>query len=156
MTRARILVLNGPNLNMLGTREPAIYGSQTLTDIEAMLTERADALGLELTFRQSNHEGELIEALQQARGTHLGCILNAAGLTHTSVSLHDAVKASELPTVEVHLSNPHAREEFRHLSYISPVAEAVIAGAGAHGYLYALDLLAERHLDRPGADPTRR
>lgn len=156
MTRPRVLVLNGPNLNMLGTREPSIYGSQTLADIEAMLTERAKALGLVLDLRQSNHEGELIDALQQARGTHLGCILNAAGLTHTSVSLHDAVKASELPTIEVHLSNPHAREPFRHLSYISPVAEAVIAGAGARGYLYALDLLAERHLDRPAADPARR
>ncbi|WP_144791150.1 type II 3-dehydroquinate dehydratase [Kocuria palustris] len=150
MPRPRILVLNGPNLNMLGTREPAIYGSQTLADIEALTAERAEALGAEIDFRQSNHEGELIDALQQARGTHLGCILNAAGLTHTSVSLHDAVKASELPTVEVHLSNPHAREEFRHLSYISPVAEAVIAGAGAHGYLYALDLLMARHSGRAG------
>lgn len=155
MTRPRILVLNGPNLNMLGTREPSIYGSQTLADIEAMLTERAEALGVQLELRQSNHEGELIDALQQARGTHLGCILNAAGLTHTSVSLHDAVKASELPTIEVHLSNPHAREEFRHVSYLSPVAEAVIAGAGARGYLYALDLLCARHLDPSAADSTR-
>ena len=145
MTRPRILVLNGPNLNMLGTREPEIYGSQTLEDIRALVLERAQALGAEVDFLQSNHEGELIDALQQARGTHLGCVLNGAGLTHTSVSLHDAVKASELPTVEVHLSNPHAREAFRHVSHLSPVAEAVIAGAGSHGYLYALELLMARY-----------
>lgn len=145
MTRPRILVLNGPNLNMLGTREPEIYGRRTLADIEALVTDHAASLGAQIDFRQSNHEGELIDALQQARGTHLGCVLNAAGLTHTSVSLHDAVKASELPTVEVHLSNPHAREPFRHLSYISPVAEAVIAGAGEQGYLFAVDLLMARH-----------
>lgn len=155
MPRPRVLVLNGPNLNLLGTREPEIYGSQTLADIQALVQQRAEALGLEVDFLQSNHEGELIDALHAARGTHLGCVLNAAGLTHTSVSLHDAVKAAELPTVEVHLSNPHAREPFRHVSYISPVAEAVIAGAGAHGYLYALDLLAARHgsADRSAALP---
>ena len=136
MTRPRILVLNGPNLNMLGTREPEIYGSQTLADIEALVAQRAQELGL---------EGELIDALQQARGSHVGCVLNAAGLTHTSVSLHDAVKASELPTVEVHLSNPHAREDFRHVSFLSPIADAVIAGAGAQGYLYAVDLLLTRY-----------
>ncbi|MEW1977090.1 type II 3-dehydroquinate dehydratase [Kocuria palustris] len=145
MTRPRILVLNGPNLNMLGTREPEIYGSQTLADIEALVAQRAQELGAEVDFRQSNLEGELIVALQQARGSHVGCVLNAAGLTHTSVSLHDAVKASELPTVEVHLSNPHAREDFRHVSFLSPIADAVIAGAGAQGYLYAVDLLMTRY-----------
>ena len=139
MTRPRILVLNGPNLNMLGTREPEVYGSQTLADIEALVAQRAQELGAEVDFRQSNLEGELIDALQQARGSHVGCVLNAAGLTHTSVSLHDAVKASELPTVEVHLSNPHAREPFRQHSYFSDLAQAVIAGFGVDGYLHAFE-----------------
>ena len=140
-----LLVLNGPTLNMLGERDPEQYGRHTLADIETAVRTRASSHGFEVDFRQSNLEGELIDALQQARGSHVGCVLNAAGLTHTSVSLHDAVKASELPTVEVHLSNPHAREDFRHVSFLSPIADAVIAGAGAQGYLYAVDLLMTRY-----------
>ncbi|BAU94824.1 3-dehydroquinate dehydratase [Corynebacterium suranareeae] len=138
----KILLLNGPNLNMLGKREPEIYGHDTLEDVVALVTAEAAKHGLEVEALQSNHEGELIDALHKARGTHIGCVLNPAGLTHTSVALLDAVKASELPTVEVHISNPHAREEFRHHSFISLAAVSVIAGAGIQGYRYAVDILA--------------
>lgn len=142
----RVLVLNGPNLNLLGTREPEIYGTATLADIEALCAERAAEHGLEVTCLQSNHEGALVDALHEARaaGDVLGVVLNAAAYTHTSVALLDAVKACELPVVEVHLSNPHAREAFRHTSYLSPVAVAVIAGAGIHGYGWAVEHLARR------------
>lgn len=138
----KILLLNGPNLNMLGKREPDIYGHDTLEDVVALATSEAAKHGLEVEALQSNHEGELIDALHNARGTHIGCVINPGGLTHTSVALLDAVKASELPTVEVHISNPHAREEFRHHSYISLAAVSVIAGAGIQGYRFAVDILA--------------
>ncbi|KUG53495.1 3-dehydroquinate dehydratase [Serinicoccus chungangensis] len=140
----RIVVLNGPNLNLLGTREPDVYGTDTLADVEAWCAQRAAAHGLEVSCRQSNHEGALVDALQEAGADPevVGVVLNAAAYTHTSVALLDAVKATGVRVVEVHLSNPHAREPFRHTSYISPVAEAVIAGAGVRGYGYAVDHLA--------------
>lgn len=145
MTR-RILVLNGPNLNLLGTREPHIYGTATLADIEQLCTDRAAQHGLGVSCLQSNHEGELVDALHEAAasGDVVGCVLNPAAYTHTSVALLDAVRATGLPVVEVHISNPHAREAFRHTSYLSPVAVAVIAGAGIDGYGYAVDVLARR------------
>lgn len=140
----RILVLNGPNLNLLGTREPDIYGTATLADVEDLCRETATRHGLAITCLQSNHEGVLVDALHEARaaGDVAGVVLNAAAYTHTSVALLDAVKATRLRVVEVHLSNPHARETFRHTSYLSPVAVAVIAGAGVQGYGWAIDHLA--------------
>ena len=137
-----VWVLNGPNLNLLGTREPSVYGRQTLADIEAACRTRAEALGLDIDFRQSNSEATLIDWVQAARGTASGIVINAAGYTHTSVALMDALSATELPVIEVHLSNIHRREEFRHHSYISPVARGVIVGLGGHGYELALDALA--------------
>lgn len=137
-----VWVLNGPNLNLLGTREPSVYGRQTLADIEAACHKRAEALGLVVDFRQSNSEGVLIDWIQAARGTANGIVINAAGYTHTSVALMDALSAAELPVIEVHLSNIHRREEFRHHSYISPVARGVIVGLGGHGYELALEALA--------------
>lgn len=134
----RILILNGPNLNMLGTREPEIYGTQTLADIEALCRAEAKKRGHDIDFRQSNHEGELIEWIQQARGTFGGIIINAAAYTHTSIALHDALKMFGGPIVEVHLSDPKTREPFRHHSYIAPLAAAVITGKGAAGYTEAL------------------
>ena len=135
-----IFVLNGPNLNLLGSREPEIYGADTLDDIAEMLIDRGDELGVALDIRQSNHEGHLIDWLHEARleGAK-AAILNAGGLTHTSVALHDAVKAIGLPVIEVHLSNPQAREEFRHHSFIARVAKGTIAGLGLLGYELALD-----------------
>jgi 3-dehydroquinate dehydratase-2 len=135
-----VLVLNGPNLNMLGVREPSIYGTETLDDIEALCLERAEALNIAIDFRQSNLEGELVSWIQQARGEHDGIILNAGAYTHTSIM--DALSVAELPVIEVHLSNVFRREAFRHHSYVSPVAKGVICGFGAHGYLLALDALA--------------
>jgi 3-dehydroquinate dehydratase II len=139
---ASVLILNGPNLNMLGMREPAIYGTTTLDDIEAMCQERAEALGIVIDFRQSNSEGELITWIQQARGEQDGIIINAAAYTHTSVALFDALSLVELPIIEVHLSNIYKREAFRHHSYISPVASGVICGLGAAGYVLALEAMA--------------
>jgi 3-dehydroquinate dehydratase-2 len=141
--RPLVLVLNGPNLNLLGTREPEIYGADTLDDIAGRLEDRAQELGLRIDLRQSNHEGHLIDWLHeaQARGVK-GVILNPGGLTHTSVALHDAVKGITTPVVEVHLSNPHAREPFRHKSFVSPIARGTIAGFGATGYMLALDAVA--------------
>lgn len=130
-------VLNGPNLNLLGTREPEVYGRATLADIEAACAARAN--GVSLVFRQSNHEGELIDWLHEARDKAAAVILNPGAYTHTSVALHDAVKAIGVPVIEVHLSNPASREPFRHISYVSPVAKGVIAGFGADSYLYAID-----------------
>jgi 3-dehydroquinate dehydratase-2 len=143
MAKKLVFVLNGPNLNLLGTREPEIYGSDTLDDIAGMLDDRAQALGLTIDLRQSNHEGHLIDWLHEARSVGAAAvILNAGALTHTSVALYDAIKAITLPVIEVHLSNPHARENFRHKSFVSPVAKGVIAGFGAKGYLLALEAAA--------------
>jgi 3-dehydroquinate dehydratase-2 len=139
----KVLVLNGPNLNRLGTREPEVYGSDTLDDIAAMLHERAGPLGLELDVRQSNHEGHLIDWLHEAADTGAHAVLlNAGGLTHTSVALRDAVAAIAVPVIEVHLSNPAARESFRRRSLISGVCVGTISGFGAHGYALALDAAA--------------
>ncbi|GAA1347016.1 type II 3-dehydroquinate dehydratase [Falsarthrobacter nasiphocae] len=142
----RIAVLNGPNLNLLGTREPEVYGSQTLADIEDLCREAGAKAGAEITFMQSNHEGDLVDAIHAARG-FTGIVINAGAYTHTSVALRDAIAGVSVPTVEVHLSNTHAREEFRHHSYLSPVCRAVILGAGPAGYGYAIDLLAAQAAD---------
>ncbi len=141
--KSLVFVLNGPNLNLLGTREPEIYGAETLDDIAAALEDRGQEIGIEIDLRQSNHEGHLIDWLHEAasRGAK-AVILNPGGLTHTSVALHDAVKAIPTPVIEVHLSNPHARESFRHKSFVSPVARGTIAGFGSLGYLLALDAAA--------------
>ena len=139
----RVLVLNGPNLNLLGTRKPEIYGTTTLADIEGMMRERAVELGIEMDFMQSNYEGELVEAIQKAKGKYQYLLLNAAAYTHTSVAIRDAIEAVELPAVEIHLSNIHAREEFRHHSLIAPVCVGQICGFGAKSYLLALQYVAE-------------
>lgn len=139
-----IFVLNGPNLNLLGTRKPEIYGHTTLADIEATLREQAAEQGLSIEFMQSNHEGALIDEIQRARARASAIIINPAAYTHTSVAIHDALEAAELPVVEVHLSNVHRREGFRHHSYVSLQATAVIAGAGAQGYELALTYLARQ------------
>jgi 3-dehydroquinate dehydratase-2 len=144
MAARRVLVLNGPNLNMLGIREPAIYGAQTLSDIEALCRAEAERLGLEIAFRQSNHEGELVTWIQQALGAFEAIVINPAAYSHTSVAIHDALKAVGLPVVEVHLSNIHAREPFRHHSFVSGIALGVICGFGASGYKLALAALAEK------------
>ena len=135
--------MNGPNLNMLGRREPEIYGSVTLKDIEALSVAHGKTLGLDVTCLQSNNEGELVTAIQKAAGVHSGIILNAGAYTHTSIALQDAIKAAGVPTIELHLSNVFSREEFRHHSYISAVAAGVICGFGAKGYVLALDALAD-------------
>ena len=140
----RVLVLNGPNLNMLGTREPEIYGAQTLGDIEKLCQSTAQSLGLKVDFRQSNHEGELVTWIQDARKTADAIIINPAAYSHTSVAIHDALKAVGLPVVEVHLSNIHQREAFRHHSFVSAVAYGVICGFGALGYSLALRALNEK------------
>ena len=138
-----IYVLNGPNLNLLGTREPEIYGEETLDDIAGQLEDRARELGVEVEIRQSNHEGHLIDWLHEAQAEGArAAILNAAGFTHSSVALHDAVKAISTPVIEVHLSNPQAREGFRRRSLIAPAARGSIAGFGALSYLLALDAAA--------------
>ncbi|MHB1219021.1 MAG: type II 3-dehydroquinate dehydratase [Alphaproteobacteria bacterium] len=137
-----VVVLNGPNLNMLGKREPNIYGRDTLADVEKTCRAHAKTLGLALDFRQSNHEGELVGWIQEARGKAAGIVINAAALTHTSVALLDALQAAEVPTIEVHLTNIYRREPFRHHSYISRAAVGVICGLGPRGYLMALDALA--------------
>jgi len=137
-----IYVLNGPNLNLLGVREPHIYGSTTLKEVEAMCAARAVQMGFGVDFRQSNHEGVLIDWLQEARTEASAVVLNAAGLTHTSVALHDAMKAAEVPVIECHLSNPSAREEFRHHSYVSLAAKGVVSGFGVHGYELAVEAAA--------------
>lgn len=138
----KILTLNGPNLNMLGRREPTIYGSETLDDIAAAMQARAQALSVAIDFRQSNHEGELVTWIQEALGDAGAIIINPAAYTHTSVAIQDALRAVALPVWEVHLSNIHKREAFRHHSYVSAVAEGVICGYGAKGYLFALDAAA--------------
>jgi 3-dehydroquinate dehydratase-2 len=138
-----VLVVHGPNLNMLGQREPDVYGRQTLDDINQALSSRADALGLQVSTFQSNHEGEIIAAIQQAAGRIAGLIINPAAYTHTSVAIRDAVLLLNVPVIEVHLSNIHKREAFRHHSYIADIATAHIAGLGASGYLFALEALAQ-------------
>ncbi len=135
-----IFVLNGPNLNLLGSREPAIYGSATLAEIETMVRARAEALGLDVDFRQTNHEGALVDWLHEARASGAKAVLlNAAAYTHTSIALFDAIKAIELPVIEVHLSDPQTREPFRHLSYVGLGAADCVQGLGADSYLVALE-----------------
>ncbi|MBG1231911.1 type II 3-dehydroquinate dehydratase [Aestuariivirga litoralis] len=137
-----IYILNGPNLNLLGQREPEVYGHDTLASIEAMCRAKAKGLGLDIVFRQTNIEGELVNHIHEAREKAKGLVINAGAYTHTSVALHDAVKAVGLPTIEVHLSNVYKREAFRHHSYLSPVAEGVICGFGPQSYELALEGLA--------------
>jgi 3-dehydroquinate dehydratase-2 len=144
-----ILVLNGPNLNLLGTREPATYGSATLADVERLCAERGRELGYTVEFRQSNHEGVLIDAVHEAGrrfedGDVTGVVFNAGAYTHSSIALHDAVRAVEVPVIEVHISNVHARESFRHHSWLSPVAAGIIVGFGVDGYVMAIEALARR------------
>lgn len=144
-----ILVLNGPNLNLLGTREPEQYGSDTLADVEALCRETGKLHGIEITCLQSNHEGELVEAIHNVRqgvldGTVLGVVFNAGAYTHTSIALHDAIKGSDVPVIEVHISNVHARESFRHHSYLSPAAAGIIVGLGITGYALGIEALVRR------------
>jgi 3-dehydroquinate dehydratase-2 len=135
----KILFLNGPNLNLLGTREPEVYGRTTLADIEAKVRERATQLGATVQFRQTNLEGELVQWIQDAKTTADAIVLNAAAYTHTSIALRDAISAVGVPTIEIHLSNIHAREEFRHKSLIAPVCKGQIAGFGAESYVLAVE-----------------
>jgi 3-dehydroquinate dehydratase-2 len=137
-----VYVLNGPNLNLLGTREPEVYGSDTLSDIEKLCRAAAAKHGLEVVFRQTNVEGELVNWLQEARTKAAGVLLNAGAYTHTSVAILDAIRATTMPVIEVHLSNPFARERFRHHSFVSPAAKGLICGFGAHSYVLAIDALA--------------
>lgn len=138
-----VLVINGPNLNMLGKRQPEIYGTTTLDDVASLCNEAGDRLGLEIRFEQYNSEGEMVAAIQAARDTASAIVINAAAYTHTSVAILDSLLASELPVVEVHLSNIHRREEFRKHSYVSQAATGVICGFGAKGYEMALDAVAD-------------
>ena len=136
-----ILILNGPNLNMLGVREPEVYGAKNLSAIALECGEHAGSLGFTIDFRQSNVEGEMVTIIQEARGACAGVIINAAAYAHTSIALHDALKILEVPVIEVHLSNTFKRESFRHHSYIAEVAQGVICGFGGHGYILALDAM---------------
>ena len=140
----KVLILNGPNLNMLGSRQPDVYGRETLSDVEESCRRHGQGVGLEVDFRQSNSEGTLVDWIQEARETHDAVIINPAAYTHTSVAIMDALLAAELPVIEVHLSNIHRREAFRHQSYVSKVADAVLCGFGTQGYLLALDAMARR------------
>ncbi|MFD1537090.1 type II 3-dehydroquinate dehydratase [Nonomuraea guangzhouensis] len=138
-----VYVLNGPNLNLLGTRKPEVYGTTTLADVEELCREEAAGLDLDLRFRQSNHEGQLIDWIHEAgaevkAGRCVGAVFNPGAYTHTSVALHDAIEGVELPVIELHISNVHAREPFRHHSYISPVARSIVVGFGVYGYVLAL------------------
>lgn len=143
-----ILILNGPNLNLLGTRQPEVYGHTTLADIEAACQDHARAAGITVSCVQSNHEGALVDEIHAAKGCHDGIIVNAGAYTHTSIALADAVASVEVPTIELHLSNIHAREAFRHKSYLAAVALGQICGFGAHGYILALDAMIA-HLQGP-------
>lgn len=140
-SRRTVVVLNGPNLNLLGERQPEIYGHETLADVETMCRARTDELGMDLDFRQTNHEGVLIDAIHEVRHSAAGLVVNAGGWTHTSVAIRDALAAVGAPVVEVHISDVHAREEFRRFSYITDVAETVIVGHGVRGYVEAIDAL---------------
>jgi 3-dehydroquinate dehydratase-2 len=139
----KILVINGPNLNMLGVREPGVYGRATLGDVEKLCRRHARPLGLAMDFRQSNIEGELVTWIQESRKDHAGIVINAGAYTHTSIAILDALQTAELPVIEVHLSNIYRREEFRHHSYVSLAARAVICGLGPTGYRLALEAMAE-------------
>ena len=146
-----IFVLNGPNLNLLGTREPHIYGADSLDDVRKRCEARASALGYSVVFRQTNREGELVDWLNEARTDASAVVLNAAAYSHTSIALYDAIKAMQTPVVECHLSNPHAREAFRHHSYITAAAAGVIAGFGAQGYELAIEAAASLAATRADA-----
>jgi len=142
----KILVLNGPNLNLLGTREPAVYGHETLADVEALCVDAGKRLGVAVECRQSNHEGQLIDWLHEAgreiaAGSMVGVVMNPGAYTHTSVALHDAIKGAQVTLIELHISNVHAREAFRHHSYISPAARGIIVGLGVKGYALAIEAL---------------
>lgn len=137
-----VFILNGPNLNLLGTREPHIYGSTTLTEVEAACRQKAAGVGLTVDFRQTNHEGQLVDWIQEAIQAAAGIIINPAAYTHTSVAILDALKNFPGPIVELHISNPHQRESFRHRSFVTPVATAMLAGFGAHGYVMAVEAMA--------------
>jgi len=136
-----LFVLNGPNLNALGKREPGIYGGQTLADIEVLCKAEGEKLGFAVDFRQSNHEGDLVDWIHEAGDVAVGIAINAGAYTHTSIALHDAIRAIKIPVVELHLSNVHAREEFRHKSMIAPAVKGVICGFGAQSYVLALHAL---------------
>lgn len=138
-----ILVINGPNLNMLGTRQPEVYGHQTLQDVETMCAKTANELGLKSEFFQSNHEGEIIDRIQKAKGKVDGFIINPGAFSHTSIAIRDAFSSVDIPLWEVHISNIHAREAFRHHSYISAIAQGVICGFGIKGYNFAIEAAAE-------------
>ena len=140
---ASLLILNGPNLNLLGTRQPEVYGATTLKDIETNCLKLAHSFGFELSFQQSNHEGVLIDAIHAAKSTHDLIILNAGAYTHTSIALRDAITSVEVPVIELHLSNIHAREDFRHTSHIAPISVGQICGFGAYGYELALHAAAD-------------
>ena len=145
----KILVLNGPNLNLLGSREPTVYGSTTLADVELLCREAGSRLGIEIDCRQSNHEGQLLDWIHEAGTQHrngqlIGAVFNAGAYTHTSVALHDAIKGTGLPVIEVHISNVHAREPFRHHSYLSPAAAGIVVGFGVDGYVLAIEGLVRK------------
>jgi 3-dehydroquinate dehydratase-2 len=142
-SRPLVAVLNGPNLNMLGLRQPHIYGAATLDDVEALCAETAEHLGLAIDFRQTNSEGELVTWIQECRGRAAGIVINPAGYSHTSVAVLDALLASECPVIEIHISNIHKRDAFRHHSYVSSMAEGVICGLGIRGYAHALQAMAD-------------
>ena len=140
---ASVLILNGPNLNLLGTRKPEVYGTTTLADVEKLCTDAAAKLGLDVDFKQSNHEGQLIDWIHETgaavkAGESIGAVFNPGAFTHTSVALHDAIEGASLPLIECHISNVHKREEFRYHSFISPVASGIIVGFGVHGYVLAI------------------
>ena len=140
---ASVLILNGPNLNLLGTRKPEVYGMTTLADVEKLCTDAAAKLGLDVDFKQSNHEGQLIDWIHETgaavkAGESIGAVFNPGAFTHTSAALHDAIEGASLPVIECHISNVHKREEFRHHSFISPVASGIIVGFGVHGYVLAI------------------
>lgn len=148
MTRS-ILILNGPNLNLLGTRQPDVYGATTLAQVQDACEGFAKSNDVSIGFEQTNHEGELVEYIHAAKGTHHGIVLNAGAFTHTSIALHDAIASVEIPTIELHLSNVHARETFRHTSFIAPVAIGLISGFGANGYILAMTAMLQ-HLEDHG------